>query len=136
MLFCRLFLAGVFIYASIDKIIHPTAFSKAVFNYQILPDVLINFTAITLPWVELVLGILLIFNIWMPGTIFISTGLLMIFITAIIFNLARGLDINCGCFSTSADDPMSALTMLRDFSFIIPAFFLLFITFKSKSLNQ
>jgi tRNA-dihydrouridine synthase len=37
---------------------------------------------------------------WMPGAV-IGVNLLMVtFLSAIAFNLARGLDINCGCFST------------------------------------
>ncbi len=35
--FTRLVIAGVFIYASIDKIIHPDLFAEAVYNYQVLP---------------------------------------------------------------------------------------------------
>ena len=46
----RVILGAVFIYASIDKIRNPEAFAKAVYNYQILPDSLINLTAIALPW--------------------------------------------------------------------------------------
>ena len=34
----RLALGAVFLYASYDKILHPAAFAKAVYNYQILPD--------------------------------------------------------------------------------------------------
>lgn len=123
----RISLGLVFIYASIDKIIHPQAFAQAVFNYQILPDTLINLTALVLPWLELVLGGCLIFNRWMPGAVTISTGLLLIFMGAIVFNLSRGLDISCGCFSSSPDEgPMNILTLIRDASFLIPAFYLFF----------
>ena len=73
----RLILGGVFVFASIDKILHPAAFAEAVYNYQILPDSLINLTAIILPWMELVLGSLLIIGIWMPGTVLVSNLLLL-----------------------------------------------------------
>ena len=39
----RIIMAVVFIYASIDKIMHPHDFARAVFNYQILPDYLITY---------------------------------------------------------------------------------------------
>lgn len=67
MLAARLILGGVFVFASVDKILHPAAFADAVYNYQILPDSLINVAAIILPWLELVLGSLLIIGVWMPG---------------------------------------------------------------------
>ena len=65
-LMARLILGVIFIYASIDKIFHPAAFAEAVYNYQILPDALINLTAIVLPWLELILGAFLILGLWLP----------------------------------------------------------------------
>ena len=67
-LIARLFLGGVFIYASVDKILHPDDFAHAVYNYQILPNGLINLTALVLPWLELLLGICLLTGVWLPGT--------------------------------------------------------------------
>jgi len=52
LLAARLVMAGIFLYASIDKIAHPAAFAKDIYNYQILPDALINLTALLLPWLE------------------------------------------------------------------------------------
>ena len=65
----RLILGGVFALASLDKIIFPLAFAKSISNYQILPEQFVNLVAVTLPWVELILGALLIFGIWLPGAI-------------------------------------------------------------------
>jgi uncharacterized membrane protein YphA (DoxX/SURF4 family) len=123
----RLILGGVFVFASIDKILHPAAFAEAVYNYQILPDSLINLTAIILPWIELVLGSLLIIGIWMPGTVLVSNLLLLAFIGVLIYNTSRGLDIHCGCFSTGpTEDPLSIWTIARDAVFLVPAVYLVF----------
>ena len=51
---CRIVLGGVFIYASIDKIMHPEEFAKAIGNYHVLPFGLENLLALTLPWLELI----------------------------------------------------------------------------------
>ena len=130
----RMILGAVFIYASIDKIVHPEAFAKAVYNYQILPDALINLTAIILPWLELLLGICLVLGACLPGVVFLSNMLLAIFFGALVFNLARGLDINCGCFSTSQITPnlCMCLYVIRDSLFLVPAFFLFYRTFRGK----
>ncbi|GBC60002.1 hypothetical protein DENIS_0944 [Desulfonema ishimotonii] len=123
----RLFLGIVFIYASWDKILHPGAFAEAIYNYQILPDTLINFTAIVLPWFELFLGICVIFGIWLPGAVFSINALLTVFFAALLFNLARGLDIHCGCFSSSAQSGESGSTLwylTRDAAFLISGFLL------------
>lgn len=129
----RFILGGVFIYAGFDKILHPSAFAEAVYNYKILPDGLINLTAIVLPCLELVLGTFLIIHFWMPGTVVMSNLLLITFIGALLFNMARGLNINCGCFSTTAvESSMNILTVLRDTSFLAIAVYLLYAIFFSK----
>jgi hypothetical protein len=113
-------MAGVFIYASIDKIIHPDLFAQAVYNYQVLPGYLVNLTALILPWLELILGTCLLFNRWMAGASALAAGLMALFLGMILFNLARGLDISCGCFSTAPDeDPITVLTLARDMLFLI-----------------
>ncbi len=128
MLAARLILGGVFVFASVDKILHPAAFADAVYNYQILPDSLINVAAIILPWLELVLGSLLIIGVWMPGTVIISNLLLLTFIGVLVYNTSRGLDIHCGCFSTEpSEDPLSIWTIARDAFFLVPAAYLLFV---------
>ena len=96
----RFFLGGIFLYASWDKILHPEAFAEAIYNYRILPDFLINFSALVLPWLELFLGICIISGLWLPGAVFLVNLLMAIFFGALIFNLARGLNVQCGCFGT------------------------------------
>jgi len=122
----RLLLGVVFIYASYDKILHPQAFALAVYNYQLLPDAFINITALLLPWLELLLGLCLIFSIWLPGAAVTGTGLLFVFLGALIVNQIRGLDIHCGCFSTEVTEgPAGWGTVLRDIGFFIASLYLL-----------
>ena len=135
-IFARLILGGIFVYASFEKIIHPAAFAEEVHRYQILPDILINLTAIVLPWLELVVGAFLIFGFWMPGAVLMSNLLLMTFTGALMFNMARGLDISCGCFSTVSENSMDFWTIFRDVSFLIPAVYLLHFTFLSKNITH
>jgi uncharacterized membrane protein YphA (DoxX/SURF4 family) len=119
LLAARLILGGIFVYASIDKIFHPAAFADAVYNYQILPDSLINLTAIFLPWLELILGGCLIAGVWLPGVALIANLLLVAFTAALLFNLTRGLDIHCGCFNTSTEAGTSnGWYVLRDILFL------------------
>ncbi|MBI3008488.1 MAG: DoxX family membrane protein [Candidatus Omnitrophica bacterium] len=114
LLFLRLFVGGVFIYASIDKIAHPAQFAHAIENYRILPHFLVNIFAIILPWVELVAGLLLISGVWSGASALIISGLLTMFIIAITAGLLRGLDISCGCFTTSGGENLGLSLILRD----------------------
>ena len=132
----RLILACVFIFASIDKILHPQAFAQVVFDYQVMPDSLINLVALILPWLELLVGGSLLMNRWMSGATSIVAILMSIFLCIIFFNLARGLDISCGCFSTdSNENPMTQLTLLRDIFFLCLAFCLLALTVYKNNLR-
>jgi uncharacterized membrane protein YphA (DoxX/SURF4 family) len=125
----RLFLGGLFIYASADKILKPADFARAVYNYQILPDGLINPAALVLPWLELLLGLCLVSGKWMFGAMIWSNGLLWAFFLALLFNRYRGLDVHCGCFSTRLDPADTVPTvwyLLRDAFFLIVAGYLMF----------
>ena len=130
----RLLMAGIFIYASIDKIAHPAAFAKDVNNYQILPDALINLTALVLPWLELLLGLCLLAGIWLPGAVLTVNGLLLVFLAALVFNLARGLDVNCGCFGAGGLGPSMSTGgyLLRDMAFLALGGFLFFSVFRNR----
>jgi cation diffusion facilitator family transporter len=122
----RVVLGGVFLYASYDKILNPQAFAQAVYNYQILPEAAVNLTALALPWLELLLGLCLVFAFWLPGATAASTALLSIFIGAMVFNQVRGLDIHCGCFSTdTTTGPIDMWTVLRDIGFLAVSVYLI-----------
>jgi uncharacterized membrane protein YphA (DoxX/SURF4 family) len=128
----RLFLGVIFVYASYDKIIHPVPFAEIVYNYQILPDVLVNPASLFLPWIELLVGLSLILGIWLPGAVLICNLLLMVFFSTLVFNMARGLDIDCGCFTVTAGSSSSghmAWYLLRDGFFLLVALFLFVSTF-------
>ncbi|MEO8666302.1 MAG: MauE/DoxX family redox-associated membrane protein [Ignavibacteria bacterium] len=95
----RLIVGGLFVYASMEKLMNQEEFSKAIFNYKFLPDVFINIFAIVIPYLELISGLLLILGIFKRGSSFIFLVLLVVFIIALTQAYARGLDISCGCFS-------------------------------------
>ena len=118
----RLFLGGVFIWASIDKILHPLSFAVVIKDYQLLPLGMVNLVAVVLPWIELFLGLALILGLWLPGSILLANVLLAVFTLALLFNVARGLDIHCGCFRSDATgDPTTTWYLIRDGIFVAVA---------------
>ncbi|MFZ7125344.1 MAG: MauE/DoxX family redox-associated membrane protein [Desulfobacterales bacterium] len=113
----RVLFGVVFVTASIDKIANPAAFAEVIFNYQILPDAWVNLAAIGLPWLELVIGLAVIAGIWLPGALLWGNLLLAAFIGVLVFNISRGLNIDCGCFHAAAGDADPAemwWTVIRD----------------------
>jgi uncharacterized membrane protein YphA (DoxX/SURF4 family) len=84
LLLLRFLLAAVFIYAAIQKIDKPLAFSDEIRMYGIADyGPLLYLLAIVLPWLELVCGLCLLTGIYLHGAAFILTGLNAIFITVI-----------------------------------------------------
>ena len=121
----RFFMGAVFLYSSYDKILHPQAFARALYNFQILPDAVVNLAALILSWLELLIGLCLVIGVWLPGAVVTVTGLLVVFIGALAFNLARGLDVNCGCFSSApTEGPATIWTVGRDMGLLAVSIFL------------
>jgi len=98
----RVALGVIYIYASIDKILHPGAFAEIVNNYQLLPGDLVNVFALILPMLVLLCGLALIFGVLVRPAAAWAGALLVMFITAVSLALSQGININCGCFSTSS----------------------------------
>ena len=98
----RLLVGGVFVYASVDKVLHPEQFARIIFNYHLVPASWINLAALVLPFVELVAGLFLIFGIWPKSAGLILTSLTLVFILALAVNWIRGVSLECGCFTVSS----------------------------------
>ena len=90
-LISRLILGAVFIYASLDKIMNPDDFAKAIGNYHVLPFGLENLLALVLPWVELLTGLCLIIGVMVDGATVLIILMNIVFIFAISQALARGI---------------------------------------------
>jgi uncharacterized membrane protein YphA (DoxX/SURF4 family) len=84
-------------------------------------------TAIILPWVEVVAGTCLVLGLWTPGGALIVSTLLLVFTVALGFNLSRGLDSACGCFSTSpVAEKITWWYLLRDSSLLAAGLLVMF----------
>jgi putative oxidoreductase len=115
-LILRLIVGGVFIVSAVAKIWNVqyshahgiqfshvpdlTTFSQDVANYHVPPRALGNLVAITLPWIELLAGAQLVFGIWKRASALVITAMMVVFLIAIGQAVARGFNINCGCFGT------------------------------------
>lgn len=120
----RLVLGGIFIYAGYAKIVLPTMhprppvgvaltfFALQVDSYQLLPPWGVSFVAHTLPFAEIVLGLLVLagwgLRIWSTIVSLIMAG----FFAAVVRSYALGLEINCGCFATP--EKLTIATVVRD----------------------
>jgi uncharacterized membrane protein YphA (DoxX/SURF4 family) len=105
----RVLLGAFFVYASLDKIWNPAAFAKIVYQWQVVGPVPSNLVAVTLPWVELVAGALLLAGAWRRESALVVALLLVVFLVAASSVMARGIDVeNCGCVAVTRAEPSSS----------------------------
>jgi putative oxidoreductase len=98
----RLLLGGILFYAGFVKLNAGHAFAETIANFALLPAQANQILAVTLPWCELAAGLLLVFGVWVRASAIVAALFFAAFTAAIISALARGLDIECGCFGTDS----------------------------------
>ena len=110
----RLILGGLFIFAGIAKIYDPGTFAVEVDRYQLVPWKICVATAYYLPWVEFLAGLSLFLRSFERGALLLITLLLSVFTLALASALARGLNIDCGCFGNAFASTGTILPILRN----------------------
>ena len=103
----RVLVASVFLTAAVGKIVDPAGFSTTIANYQVFPHWSWNALALWVPMIEAVGALSLLTGWKRRGATVLLAGLTVSFLLLIASALWRGLDVNCGCFGTSAAaDPL------------------------------
>ena len=121
----RLYIGGLFIYASIYKIKYPELFAYTIATYNMVPYWAIDTLAFVLPWVEFISGVLLFAGIRARFAAVIICLLLIIFTIATFTNLMRGACISCGCFN-DVGEVVGFRTVVRDIIWIIMTIHIIF----------
>ena len=102
LLACRLVLAAVFLATGLDKARHPGLFAEQVAAYQLIPATWVTLVALVLPHLEILAGACLFVGFLGPSSALVLGTLSLVFGAAVSSALARGMDIACGCLSSSA----------------------------------
>jgi len=112
-------LGAVFVYASLDKIAHPLDFARIVYRYRLAgPSAVLgvlpaNLLAVVLPWLEALVGVLLITGFWRREAAAIAGALLVMFLLAVGYVLAQGIDVaHCGCFTVGGEGRSAGWTLI------------------------
>ena len=104
----RLALSGVFIYAGALKLRDPHSFSESVASFRLLPPMLVNPVALTLPMLELFAAVMALgAGRWRRLGAFSLLALLVVFLLALATALARGINVDCGCFGADNFDVLA-----------------------------
>ncbi|WP_020525468.1 DoxX family protein [Catelliglobosispora koreensis] len=98
-LLVRLGLAGVFLVAGLLKAQDLDANKRAVIAYELLPTNVAEIIGVAQPFLEIAIGLFLLLGIATRLMAWLSAIAMVIFISGIASAWARGLNIDCGCFS-------------------------------------
>jgi len=124
LLFLRVSLGLVFVYAGVLKIQDPIAFAGSVAAYKLLPYFFNYLVAATIPWVELTSGLLLIIGYRVQAAAGIIAAMNILFIVLLASTIVRGLDIDCGCFRQGGEKTSAWIAIMRDILFLSVALIL------------
>jgi len=97
---CQIAIGILMALAGMAKIGDLRSFAMQLHNFRMLPVPVENLFAMTLPWVELLAALALIFGVRARAGAMLITGLLSLFTVAVFVATVQGLDIECGCFGT------------------------------------
>lgn len=117
-LLARLVLGVVLVVAGALKVGNPLGAARAVQAYEVMPFEVARWVGWALPWIEIVVGVLLVVGLFTRASALLGTVLMLAFVVGIAQAWARGLTIDCGCFGgggqVDADQTRYGSEILRD----------------------
>jgi uncharacterized membrane protein YphA (DoxX/SURF4 family) len=126
----RVILGAVFVYGGYLKLRDPwPLFGMAIDSYHLVPLSFVEPLARTIPWFEVVIGLLLICGIFLRVSAVTVSLTLVVFFAAMLHAYLNHQQINCGCFGPG--EPISKLTLLRDGSLLTGSLFLSWTAFRA-----
>ena len=137
LLLLRILLGSIFIVSAVLKIPHQSEFVQIVISYGVLPLNTTEVYGLLLPWVELIIGCLLVLGIFVRLASAISLAMVFSFIIASLYAmLGFSAETNnlCGCFGAAM--PLSHTQSLSiDILMLLISFTLLMRPSRLLSLN-
>jgi uncharacterized membrane protein YphA (DoxX/SURF4 family) len=124
----RVVLGAVFVYAAYSKLHfdgrwhlgdYQFFFAMGINSYDIFPLWITQLAARVVPWIELVLGAMMIVGILLRWVSVAITALLVVFMIMLARAALLHLEINCGCFGINSVKPADEL--MRDSAFMVLA---------------
>ncbi len=110
----RWVLGVIFLAAGVLKVAQPRDFYSDLLAYEVaVPDLLLRYVAVALPWLEVLCGGALLADVWRETIRPLVAALCLIFVLMLGQAVLRGLDLKCGCFGVATggwfDLPVVAL---------------------------
>jgi uncharacterized membrane protein YphA (DoxX/SURF4 family) len=113
-LLCQAAVGLVFLVAALAKIGDGATFARQIHHFRLVPFGLENLLGITLPWIELVAALAILLRLEPRAGSVVVAGLMGLFVIVVGVAVARGLDIECGCFGTADASRVGTAKLLEN----------------------
>ena len=103
----------VFVAAGVLKLIAGPDWLKQAADMDVSRPV-----AMTVPYVEIVVGVLLVAQLFKPWPAVLAAGMLVVFTAVIVRRIRDGSRPPCGCFGSKSKRPLGAYHLVRNLLFL------------------
>lgn len=135
-LLTRLGLALMWLLSGYQKMASPMAFRQSIEAYELFSPEIVSLIAMTLPPVEIVLGLFMLVGLFLVPTAAVTAVIMVGFIAGLSSAAIRGLEIDCGCFSAGDGDPSSlGFVIARDVVFLAMAVWAILFPYRKFALH-
>ncbi len=93
----RVFLGLMLLWSGVIKALDTEVFGALIMRYRIIPDILVPYPAIVIPYLEIVLGLFIVAGYKIRAAASISVLMMIFYAFALSVNLVRGETFDCGC---------------------------------------
>lgn len=133
----RLIAGGALILASMGKLQNPEGLMLSMKSFELVPELIIPFSAYLLPWLELIVGVSLVYGLATRASGLWATILYVVFTVALLSVLVRGMNVDCGCFGAlTGESTVSYKSILRNSVFLSASLICTFFGGGSTALDQ
>ena len=98
--FARLLVTLLLLTAGLLNVDNPFGFTVSVARYNVVPTNWLSYFSTILPLLELTIGVLLLFRIWIVPSLYLGVLCFLAYSIGGLFALGQGLEISCGCFGS------------------------------------
>ena len=123
-IFVRIALGTLFVFAGATKAYDPGAFAIEIQRYNLVPWIPGALASVYLPWLEILVGLPLVFKRFEQGALLLIICLLFLFTFASASATIRGLGIDCGCFGKAFAATGTIFPLVRNVLLLVCAGFL------------
>lgn len=126
MAWMRHFMAGFFLVFSFFKLLNIRAFAESYAMYDVIAS-RFKIWGYIYPFLELIIGLLFLFNIQIKVTNWFTLMLMSISITGVISSVLNKRKIKCACLGDVFNLPMSTVTIIEDALMILMSLIMILI---------